>query len=143
MTDLVRLIYASRSVGAAPNHARGILASARRNNPRNGITGLLLVSTEHYTQALEGPRRAVNDLYRTIVTDTRHVDVTLLHYTSTHLRFWADWSMAYVGISEVRREVEALTGQPADRFDPLAIDSELCERVVVSLHASSGEKPVR
>lgn len=140
MTDLVRLFYASRSVGAAPTHARAILMSASRHNRGAGITGLLVVSSEHFMQALEGPRRAVNDLYARILQDARHYDVTLLHYGSTHLRFWPTWSMAFVALSEVGREFESLSGQPAGHFNPLTCEAELCERIMVSLPASRGER---
>ena len=52
---LVRCLYASRPVqpmnGALLD---GILEQCRRNNPRQGITGLLCVADDFFIQLLEG-----------------------------------------------------------------------------------------
>lgn len=138
--DFVRLIYGSRSIGAAPNHARSILNAAARNNARLGVTGMMLVSVDHFLQALEGPRAAVNDLYGRIVRDPRHEQVTLLYYAPTCVRFWPEWSMAYVALSEIEARVaEIIPGLP-EGLDPLALDSEIAERLLVSLVVSRGER---
>ena len=40
----------------------GILSSARRNNPRDGITGALICRDDLFLQLLEGPEAAVEAL---------------------------------------------------------------------------------
>ncbi|MFN3628971.1 MAG: BLUF domain-containing protein [Casimicrobiaceae bacterium] len=129
---LVRLIYASRAVEHAPNHVRSIMLSAQRNNPRLGITGMLVVGSNHFVQALEGDTAAVNALYCKIVQDKRHVCPRLLSYGLTHVRFWAEWSMAYAPIQSLAEQAEAF-GLPRTGFDPLALDSEIVERLLLTV----------
>ncbi len=130
--NLVRLIYASRAVDHAPNHARAIVASAQRNNPRLGITGLLVVGSNHFVQALEGDTEAVNRLYCFIVQDKRHSDPRLLGYARTHVRFWAEWSMAYAPMQSLAEQAEAF-GLSRTGFDPLTLDSEIVERLLLTV----------
>lgn len=132
MESLVRLVYASHAVGVAPNAARSILASAQRNNRRLGVTGLLVVGTNHFLQVLEGGRIEVNALYRRILLDSRHRDPVLLYYAVTHLRFWSEWSMAYCSMHELAERATEY-GFSAAHFDPLAIDSELVERLLLTV----------
>ena len=61
---LVRLTYASRaSHSVSAELIREILDSSRRNNPANGLTGILCCNADTFLQALEGPRAAINALY--------------------------------------------------------------------------------
>lgn len=136
--DLVRLIYASRSIGLAPNQATNILKVAARNNRRLEITGLLLVSERHFLQAIQGPRAAINALYGRIIQDARHEQVTLLYYARTCIRFWPEWSMACHALSEVEARTAEITSVLPKEFDPLTLDPEVAERLLVSLAVSRG-----
>lgn len=129
MPHLVRLIYASRSAGPAPIHARDILNAARAHNEKHEISGALLVGPSHFLQALEGSRTAVNEVYLRISRDTRHADVTLLSYGRTHVRFWPRWGMKFVSDTELARTAESF-GTDIRVFDPFEIDSEYAERLV-------------
>jgi hypothetical protein len=78
-----------------------ILASARRNNARHGVTGALLFSDGCFAQVLEGLREDVELVFETIQCDPRHSDVTIMHLHEVEERSFGDWSMAFGGIDGV------------------------------------------
>jgi hypothetical protein len=97
---LRRVIYVSHTV-ADPAESLGpilasILAAARRNNARIGVTGALLYTARRFAQVLEGPPDAVEAIFETIQCDLRHDHVTVLEVSSPAERAFADWSMAFV-----------------------------------------------
>lgn len=102
MTQLHRVLYCSRNlIPGTPEvvtaHIRGILATSRRNNARDGITGGLLFSQGCFAQVLEGPLDAVEDAFERIQCDDRHSDVTVLQSGPVAARDFPDWSMAFAG----------------------------------------------
>lgn len=94
-----RLIYASRNrIPAAQREDEldAILATARENNPRHGVTGALLASDEWFTQTLEGEEEAVRRLLAVIEVDRRHDGVVVLQSGIVGERVFGRWSMARV-----------------------------------------------
>lgn len=71
----------------------GILSAARRNNPRDGITGALVCRHDVYLQLIEGPADAIDALYRRILADDRHFDVRLLLSEDMGERMFPAWAM--------------------------------------------------
>lgn len=103
---LVRLLYASRARGAVSQDIlEAILTESRRNNPAQGITGILCYGGDVYMQLLEGGRAAVNDLYNRIVRDERHDPVTLLHYQEITERHCSGWTMGQVNLHKVNPSI--------------------------------------
>ncbi len=103
---LFSLSYFSRNAiggGAEAMHAgiADILASARRNNARHGVTGALIFSDGCFAQVLEGTREDVEQVFETIQCDPRHSDVTILHLHEIERRSFGEWSMAFGGIDGV------------------------------------------
>ncbi len=97
--NMVRLIYMSHFNGSAnPHDIQDILAISRKNNEEWGITGALCYNPNYFLQCLEGPRDSVNTLYKQILCDERHQEVTLLEYCDIHERKFEKWSMAYARI---------------------------------------------
>ena len=99
---LVRLLYASRA--AATTSAAvldGILEQSRKNNPAQGITGLLCVSGDVFIQLLEGGRDEVCELYNAIARDNRHQQVRLLSYEEIAERRFGAWTMGQVNIARI------------------------------------------
>ena len=74
-----------------------ILATSRRNNASDGVTGALLFSAGSFAQVLEGPLAAVERVFERIQRDPRHADVVVLHVLRSRQRDFANWSMAYAG----------------------------------------------
>lgn len=88
-----QLIYRSQPFGFDKAMLAGILLSARRNNPRDGITGALICRHDLYLQLIEGPAPAIDALYARIAQDDRHNDVNLLLESEVAERLFPDWAM--------------------------------------------------
>lgn len=93
MTDLIQLIYSSQPFGFDDAALNGILVTARRNNPRDGITGALICRHDLYLQLLEGPRAAVEARYQSIARDDRHLDVVQRVSHPVTKRLFPEWAM--------------------------------------------------
>ncbi len=94
MTD-IQLIYASKPFGFDDLVLRGILATARRNNERDGITGALVCREDLFLQLLEGPSDAVLSAFGRICRDDRHIDVIKLTESQINSRLFPEWSMRH------------------------------------------------
>jgi len=94
---LFQLIYASRANPLQAEEVMNLLQDARQNNQKRGITGLLLYGQELFLQVLEGERDAVNELFRAIVADERHNDVTILEARNISARDFSAWAMGSIG----------------------------------------------
>ena len=98
--SLIRLVYASESrLLEATRHEDldRMLASARRLNEQNGITGFLLATDGAFAQVLEGTEENVAETYGRIVIDARHTALRLLAKESIAARSFPGWAM---GIAE-------------------------------------------
>jgi len=99
---LVRCLYASRATAqlAAPV-VDSILEQSRKNNPRQGITGMLCFFDDIFVQVLEGGRDEVCELFNAIVRDDRHSNVRMLTYEEISERRFGSWTMGQVNIATV------------------------------------------
>lgn len=80
-----------------------IVATARRTNPRQGITGLLVFGSGVFFQWLEGPRDHVTGLMARIKHDPRHDEVVMLSQSEeVRERLFPDWSMELVTPDQIR-----------------------------------------
>ncbi|WP_293800455.1 BLUF domain-containing protein [uncultured Bosea sp.] len=98
--SLIRLVYASESRLVDANRRAELdrtLASARRFNGQNGITGFLLATDRAFAQVLEGQQDNVTETYGRIVMDPRHAAVRLLIEEPIAARSFPGWAM---GIAE-------------------------------------------
>ncbi|GAA3697345.1 hypothetical protein GCM10022268_04810 [Sphingomonas cynarae] len=98
---LRQIFYHSRSTGRADLGA--IMASSKRNNGIDGITGVLFHDGRSYLQVLEGPASSIATTYDRICADPRHTDITVISDQVIEDRDFAYWSM------ELRE-----TGAPSD-----------------------------
>ncbi len=71
-----------------------ILASSRKNNGHNDITGLLIQDKKRFLQYLEGDQHAVEDTFNRIASDPRHTAVILLKSGFIARRQFPKWAMA-------------------------------------------------
>ena len=92
----MKLIYSSRPFGYDELTLVGILASARRNNERDGITGALICHDDLFVQLLEGRRDVVTAAFSRISHDDRRVDVVNLWSGDIDTRLFPGWSMATI-----------------------------------------------
>jgi hypothetical protein len=139
MSDgLHRLVYYSRNSLSGSEQAIGheiqqVLASSRRNNAADGITGALMFNPGCFAQVLDGPRMVVERTFERIQRDPRHEEV-LLQFERIQKRGFQDWSMAFVGHSaEGARHYGGIAGQSG--FDPARLTGdqlfELLSQLVV------------
>lgn len=134
---LVRLLYASRSVRAVgPEDIDSILAQSRKHNPDLGITGILCQSGDVFVQVLEGGRVAVNALYSQIVRDSRHRDVTVLHFEEVTERRFAGWTMGQVNLARVNPST-LLKYCEKPVIDPYSMSGRACLALLEELIATA------
>ena len=136
---LYRLIYRSRNDIAEADvgrEIRSILATSRRNNMANDVTGALLLTASGFAQVLEGPRDVVELTFDRIGADPRHSDVMVLSFTPTERRCFPRWSMAFCGqtssadpMAESVADIPPLAGlQAASGSDVLRLLEKVIQR---------------
>lgn len=92
---ITQLIYMSEPFGYDSATLLAILANARRNNARRGITGALICRHDIYLQLIEGDAGAIDALFARISDDDRHLDVTLLNRAAVPDRVFSGWAMMH------------------------------------------------
>lgn len=118
---LVRLLYASRA--AQPHNTElldSILLQSHRHNPARGLTGILCYSGDLFIQVLEGSRSEVSALYNSIVKDSRHDNVELLHFEEITERRFANWTMGQVNLAKINPSL-LLRFSEKPTLDPFSI----------------------
>jgi hypothetical protein len=133
MTVLVRLLYASKvAPNFGPMDMRDILASSRRNNGEQGITGILIMADGYFFQALEGDRAVVNATYGKILKDSRHSASIILSSQEIEKRQFSGWSMGYVLSSEKNRPL-FLSYSAGKYFEPFAMRAAAAESLLAEI----------
>lgn len=72
-----------------------LLRAARENNRSLDVTGMLLFHEGSFIQALEGDQLVVENLYKKIGTDVRHVETKVLYRGMVDDRDFKNWSMGF------------------------------------------------
>jgi hypothetical protein len=89
------LLYTSEPTRLCDEAAvAGILDAALRNNPRLGLTGMLLWSERMFAQLVEGPPASLDLLLERLRADDRHRRIRVIYRARVDERFFPDWSMA-------------------------------------------------
>jgi len=115
MFQLVYISSALRTVTA--DDVSAILAVSRRNNARNGLTGLLIHDGVRFLQALEGERDAVEARIEVIRADPRHRALVVLSQREIAAREFGSWAMADRAVQRVMGDLAL-----ADTVDGLVAD---------------------
>jgi Sensors of blue-light using FAD len=98
--EMLQMIYtsaASRKVSTA--ELQELLQISRRNNVRDGITGMLLYEDGTFLQVLEGEEEIVESTYQRIAKDPRHCKILLLARLELEQRSFNDWEMGFFDAS--------------------------------------------
>ena len=134
---LVRLLYVSRAVNKDSGKAiESILESSRVHNVNRGITGVLCYGGGVFLQAIEGGRKAVNELFSHIVVDERHTDVVLLHYEEISERRFGGWTMGQVNLSKLNTSI-VLKYSERPEFDPYSVSGKVSLALLEELMATA------
>lgn len=99
--SLTRIAYlSSASKVMSDADQQDILDVSRRNNQRNGITGILLSSHEKYLQLIEGETPVVTALFEKIKRDPRHQHIEVLQQQFINERAFPKWTMGFKKVSD-------------------------------------------
>ena len=90
---LKRVVYVSEKTDVSDTTLRDIIASSKKNNTEEDVTGCLLSGSNSFLQLLEGPADFVDTLYSKIRTDNRHGNVVTLCDEKIDERLFLSWSM--------------------------------------------------
>lgn len=93
--DLAQILYISTVCPGESANLPAILAAARRNNARDGITGLLMFNGKRFLQVLEGPAEVVEQTFERIRRDSRHRAQVVLSRKRIDRREFGRWSIAF------------------------------------------------
>lgn len=101
---LYNVVYCSRATEGVDDAAvQRIIDTARRWNPAQGITGLLVFGSGIFFQWLEGPRDNVTQLMANIKADPRHQEIVPLSAVEeVRERLFPDWDMELVTSADIR-----------------------------------------
>jgi hypothetical protein len=113
---LYNVVYCSRATaGVGPAEVDRIIATARRCNPRHGITGMLVFGSGVFMQWLEGPRDNVIALMALLRADPRHENIVQLSEAEeVRERLFPDWDMELVSSEHIREVLLDAQGSAAD-----------------------------
>ena len=92
-SQLKRVVYVSKKTDASDTTLKDIIASSKKNNPEEGVTGCLLSGSNTFLQLLEGPTDFIDTLYSKISKDKRHENVATLCDENIDERLFLSWSM--------------------------------------------------
>lgn len=101
---LVELLYCSVSVAHSLSNVdiAKILASARRRNLAEDITGMMIYHRGEFVQILEGEKESIENVYEKFIgPDLRHTALNKVHQNTISHRSFSQWSMGFVGAPEI------------------------------------------
>lgn len=91
-----QIVYVSTaSPKLSPTQLESLLAHARENNAKQGITGLLVYADGSIMQTLEGPPEVLANLIDVISADPRHKNILKILDIEADSRLFPDWQMAF------------------------------------------------
>jgi hypothetical protein len=97
---MLQMIYTSAATRPiSPKELQELLVISRRNNIRDGITGMLLFEDGTFLQVLEGEEEVVDRTYKRIASDPRHKKILLIARFELEHRSFNDWEMCYFDAS--------------------------------------------
>ena len=91
--ELKRVVYVSEKTFVSATGLKDIIASSKKNNLEEDLTGCLLSGSNSFLQLLEGPAELINTLYSKISRDNRHKNVITLCDEKIDERLFLSWSM--------------------------------------------------
>ena len=68
-----------------------IYSTAKEQNEKFSITGMLAYHTGNYLQIIEGPDANINNLYQNILNDARHTNIRTLVEGKSLRRYFSSW----------------------------------------------------
>ena len=92
--SVFRLVYVSQASGTfSQDDFENIAASAKKNNGKLNITGMLICCGDEFMQIIEGYEPQVKMLCDRISRDRRHTSLTIISADRVKERRFSEWSM--------------------------------------------------
>ena len=115
-----QVIYSSAAVEPfSDSELSQLLAAARVNNDRLGVTGMLLYHEGSFLQALEGDQGVLESLYAKIGKDKRHHRVVALLRRNVERRLFDQWQMGFAATKSLPKNVPGFSDYLRLRGDPI------------------------
>lgn len=126
---LYNLVYCSRATpGVDDDDVQRIIATARRLNPEQGVTGMLVFGSGIFFQWLEGPRDNVTALMARLRADRRHDNIVLLSEAEeVRERLFPDWDMELVTGDHIRDVLQDALDSATDARNAQTLGALLAE----------------
>ena len=120
-----------------------LLQQCHFNNPRFGITGLLMYGNGTFLQSIEGDDEAVKALVERISQDPRHRGFRILRKELASDRLYGDWSMRFERLTEESlRKVPGLREFAIKKFNRDYLDTHLeVADLLLDSHRSPSPNP--
>jgi Sensors of blue-light using FAD len=115
-----QVIYSSAAVAPfSESQLTELLAGARVNNGRLGVTGMLLYHEGSFLQALEGDEQVLETLYARINKDKRHHRLVALLRRQVDARHFDQWQMGFASMKAVPTNIPGFSDYLRLRGDPI------------------------
>ncbi len=123
------IVYCSQAAQYMDKEAlEKIITTAKRHNPKFGITGLLVYGSGIFFQWLEGPRDNVTSLFKMISADPRHSNVVLLTKEDEFReRLFPNWDMELVAAEDISAVLEDAMLEASDPKQKITLSQMLQE----------------
>jgi hypothetical protein len=94
-----------------------ILTLSRRNNSRDGISGILMYHDQLFFHTLEGERTRTNKCFARILCDPRHSAISLMWEGEAESRTFASCAMGYAGPDKIGFNIDYRLKSLTDLFE--------------------------
>ena len=138
---LHRLIYFSTFSPTFPTELEqqdeeiaNIVRASILNNSKSGLTGLLLAHQNWFLQVLEGPADRLMTCYGVIVSDSRHIDPTLMGVGPIPKRNFYNWDMCSRRINKANDAILE-TLNVSGPFSPRTLNFESALKLLMAVRA--------
>lgn len=115
-----QVIYSSAAIAPFSESALSeLLAAARINNGRLGVTGMLLYNEGSFLQVLEGDENVLESLYAQIGADKRHHRMVALLRRQVDARHFDQWQMGFASMKALPENMPGYSDYLRLRGDPI------------------------
>ena len=115
-----QVVYSSAAVEAfSEAQLTELLANARANNERLGVTGMLLYHEGSFLQVVEGEAEVLDHLFQKIGKDKRHHRVVPLLKRQVDERHFDNWKMGFVAAKNLPKSMPGYSDYLRLRGDPV------------------------
>ncbi|NCV61997.1 MAG: BLUF domain-containing protein [Betaproteobacteria bacterium] len=120
-----------------------LLQQCHINNPRLGLTGLLIYGNGTFLQSIEGEDEAVKSIVDKISQDQRHRGFKILRKELATERFYTDWSMRFERLTEESlRKVPGLREFAIKKFNRDYLDTHVeIADLLIDSHRPAAQNP--